>query len=55
MEHEGSLPCSQQPVKCPYPKPDEFNPHLQPYFRQIHFNIILPSTPVSSECPLQDF
>ena len=23
VELEGSLPCSQEPTTCPYPKPDE--------------------------------
>jgi hypothetical protein len=26
MESEGSLPCSQQPTTCPYPKPDQPSP-----------------------------
>jgi len=27
MEHEGSLPISQQPTTCPYPEPDQGSPH----------------------------
>jgi hypothetical protein len=48
MEPEGSLLCSQEPATGYYPDPDETNPHPQPYFPKIHFNIILPSTPRSS-------
>jgi hypothetical protein len=33
MEPEGSLPCSQQePATCPYPEPNESNPHPQTLF-----------------------
>jgi hypothetical protein len=46
MEPKGSLPCSQQPSNGPHPEPDESNPTFQPYFSKIHFNAILPSTPV---------
>jgi hypothetical protein len=34
MEPEGSLPCSQQPATCPYPEPNESNPHPQTLFPQ---------------------
>jgi hypothetical protein len=27
MESEGLLPYSQKPATCPYPEPDESNPH----------------------------
>jgi len=40
MEHEGSLPCSQQPATCLCPEPDEFNIRtFPPYFPKIHSNI----------------
>jgi hypothetical protein len=29
MDAEGSLPCSQEPATCPYPEPNESNPHSQ--------------------------
>jgi hypothetical protein len=32
MEPEGSLPCSQEPTTCPYPKLNESNPHPQTLF-----------------------
>jgi len=48
MEHEGSLPCSQQPTTSPCPKPDASSPH-PPYFPKIHSNIILPSKLIYSE------
>jgi hypothetical protein len=50
VELEGSLSCSQEPATCPYPEPDESNPHLSPLFHNIIFNIILPSMPKSSKC-----
>ena len=38
MEHEGSLPCSQQPAPCPYPEPHKHSPHSHIHFlnRNIH-------------------
>jgi hypothetical protein len=52
MEPESLLPYSQEPAIGLYPKPGESNPHSQTYFPKIHFNIILPSTPRSSEWSL---
>jgi len=47
MEHEGSLPCSEDPASGPYPEPDESSPPLLLYFFEIHSGIILSSMPVS--------
>jgi hypothetical protein len=52
MEPEGSLPCTQQPATGPYPQPDESSPHIPPYLRMFHSNIIFPSTPRSSKWSL---
>jgi hypothetical protein len=52
MEPESSLQCPQEPVTGPYPVSDESSPQLPPSFRKIHFNIIFPSTPMSSEWSL---
>jgi len=32
LEHEGSLPCSQQSATRPYPEPDVSSPHLLTVF-----------------------
>jgi hypothetical protein len=32
MELDDTLPCSQEPATCPYPTPDEPNPHLSTLF-----------------------
>ena len=48
MEQEGSLPCAQQPIPCSCLEQDEFD-HVPQFLNlfNIHFNIILPSTPTS--------
>jgi hypothetical protein len=54
MEPEGSLPHSQVPATCPYPKPDQSNPCAppHPHFLKIYRNIVFPSTPRSSKWSL---
>ena len=47
MEPEGSLPHSQVPATCPYPKPARSSPYPTSYFLKIRLNITLPSTPGS--------
>jgi len=32
MEHEGSLPCSQEPTTGLYPEIDESSPHIPTLF-----------------------
>ena len=49
MEHRSSLSLSQNPATFPYPEPDRC-PHFD--FLKSHINIILPSTPGSSELSL---
>lgn len=44
LEHTGSLLPSQEPVTDYYPEP-ETQSTPKPYFLNIHFNIILSSTP----------
>jgi hypothetical protein len=48
MEHEGSLPCSQEPSTGLYSEPDESNPYHPSYLRSIlilstHLRLGLPS------------
>jgi len=52
MEHEGSLPCLQQPATCSYSQPYQSSPGHPSLFLQSHLNIILPYTPRSSKWPL---
>jgi hypothetical protein len=47
MEPEGSLPYTQEPAICHYPEPDQSSLRPPPNLSNIHFNIILPSTPGS--------
>jgi hypothetical protein len=49
MEQERSLTCSQQPVTCPHPLPDEPSPQPETCFIKIHFNIQLTSRPRCSK------
>jgi hypothetical protein len=46
MEPEGSLPCSQEPSKGPYLKPDESSPYHP--LRSLQGPIIFPPTSSSS-------
>jgi hypothetical protein len=49
MESEGSLLCSQEPTICPYF--EQMNPvYTWNHIFKIHFNVILPSVPISSRC-----
>jgi hypothetical protein len=49
MESEGSSPYTQEPATCPYPESDQSSLRPPPpNLSKIHFNIILPSIPGSS-------
>jgi hypothetical protein len=52
METEGSFLYLQELATGPESKPDESTPHRPPDFRNICFNIILPTTHRSSEWSL---
>ena len=41
MQPDGSLPHSQVPATCSYPKPDQSYPYSHTHFVKIHLNIIL--------------
>ena len=47
MKPEGSLPHSQVPATCPYPRSDQSSPCPTSHLLEIHPYIILPSTPWS--------
>jgi hypothetical protein len=47
MEHEDSLPCSQEPATGPYSKPDESSPQLHIVFSKIPFIICKRATCVA--------
>ena len=49
MEPKSSSPDSQVPATCPYPEPALSSPYSPFYFRKIHLNIILSSTPGSPQ------
>ena len=49
MEPEGLLPHLQEPATCPCPDPNQPSPCLLSRVLKIHFNITLPSMPVSSK------
>ena len=46
---QTSLPHSQQPAICPYPESDRSSPYPLSHLWRIHFNIINPFAPGSSE------
>jgi len=48
MEPEDSLPHSLEPATCPGTEPAQSIPCLPSHFLKNHFNIILPSMPMSS-------
>ena len=48
MKPDGSLPHSQDPAACPYPKPARSSPRPSSHICKIHFSTILPSRPGSS-------
>jgi len=49
MELEGSLPCHNNPPLFPILNQTSLVHTFRPYFPRIHSNVILPSTPMSSD------
>ena len=45
MQPEGSLPNSQVPANCPYPKPSRSSPYVTSHFLKIRLNIVFQFTP----------
>jgi hypothetical protein len=46
MEHDGLLPCSEDPATGSHPEPVKSNHNLKFYFPNMLFNIILPSAAI---------
>jgi len=46
MNPNFQIPWSQQQVSGPYSEPEQSNPRTPIIFLKMHFNIILPPTPV---------
>jgi hypothetical protein len=49
MESEASLPCTQKPATEPYPESAESSSPIKPYLSKVHPNLMIPSTPRSSQ------
>ena len=45
MEHESSLPFSQNPATCLYPELKQSTPRSYNVFSKIHLNFVLPYAP----------
>ena len=50
--NQGFITAFTRARHCPYPEPDEPSPRFPSHFLNIHFNIILPSTPGSAKWSL---